>query len=152
MGNFLTTPIVDKETKTGAKADGSLPFGLSAMQGWRTSMEDSHIAELKHERLPAGTSLFAVCDGHGGRLAALIAEQLLIEFIADAFEKHGYFATKTPSPEEIGVALTEAFMGLDAEIRSQPEVESGSDQSGCTAIAAFLTPTHIIVANSGACV
>lgn len=152
MGNFLTSPIVEKETKTNARPDNSLAFGLSAMQGWRTSMEDSHIAELKHERLPEGTSLFAVCDGHGGRLAAMIAEQLLIEFIADAFEKYEYFKTKTPTPEEIGVALTEAFMALDLEIKSQPEVSSGSDQSGCTAIAAFLTPTHIIVANSGACV
>jgi serine/threonine protein phosphatase PrpC len=36
---------------------------MSAMQGWRRSMEDSHIANLD---IGDGVSLFAVFDGHGG--------------------------------------------------------------------------------------
>jgi len=35
------------------------------MQGWRRSMEDSHIANVS---LPNGCSLFGVFDGHGGKL------------------------------------------------------------------------------------
>ena len=35
------------------------------MQGWRRSMEDSHIA---HMDLENGCSLFGVFDGHGGGL------------------------------------------------------------------------------------
>ena len=38
------------------------------MQGWRRSMEDSHIANVS---LPNGCSLFGVFDGHGGKLIFL---------------------------------------------------------------------------------
>ena len=34
------------------------------MQGWRRTMEDSHIA---HTDLENGCSLFGVFDGHGGK-------------------------------------------------------------------------------------
>lgn len=35
------------------------------MQGWRRSMEDSHISNLTD--LGAGVSFFGVFDGHGGK-------------------------------------------------------------------------------------
>lgn len=44
MGNFLDTPITDKETEVGA--DEKLQYGLSAMQGWRAQMEDDHVQLL----------------------------------------------------------------------------------------------------------
>lgn len=149
MGNFLTSPITEKETRTGS--GNGLFYGLSAMQGWRTSMEDSHIAQVKPAGLPEGVSIFAVCDGHGGRLAALAAEELMVQYIAETFEKRGFFKSRDPTPAEIGDALTEAFLALDAKIRTYPEVQMGSDQSGCTAIAAYVTKEYIIVANSGVC-
>jgi serine/threonine protein phosphatase PrpC len=34
------------------------------MQGWRKSMEDSHIANLEME---GGVCVFGVFDGHGGK-------------------------------------------------------------------------------------
>jgi len=34
------------------------------MQGWRNTMEDSHIAEVD---LGNGVSFFGVYDGHGGK-------------------------------------------------------------------------------------
>jgi hypothetical protein len=43
MGNFLDTPIVDKETEVGGDAEKNLSFGVSAMQGWRAQMEDDHL-------------------------------------------------------------------------------------------------------------
>ena len=38
-------------------------FVAMGMQGWRRTMEDSHIA---HTDLDNGVSLFGVFDGHGG--------------------------------------------------------------------------------------
>ena len=38
------------------------------MQGWRRSMEDSHIANLD---IGDGVSIFGVFDGHGGKLKLL---------------------------------------------------------------------------------
>ena len=50
MGNFLDTPITEKETDIGEDAEKNLSYGLSAMQGWRAQMEDDHVQML---RLPA---------------------------------------------------------------------------------------------------
>ena len=55
MGNFLDTPITDKETEIGEDAGVNLSYGLSAMQGWRAQMEDDHVQML---RLPAPVSRF----------------------------------------------------------------------------------------------
>jgi serine/threonine protein phosphatase PrpC len=41
-----------------------LRYGATGMQGWRNTMEDSHIAELD---LGNGVSFFGVYDGHGGK-------------------------------------------------------------------------------------
>jgi len=38
-------------------------YAATGMQGWRKTMEDSHIAELN---LGDGCSVFGVFDGHGG--------------------------------------------------------------------------------------
>ena len=44
MGNFLDTPITEKETAV--DRDGKVAYGLSAMQGWRAQMEDDHVQLL----------------------------------------------------------------------------------------------------------
>ena len=38
-------------------------YGISSMQGWRRSMEDSHICSLD---IGDGVAIFGVFDGHGG--------------------------------------------------------------------------------------
>ena len=40
-------------------------YASTSMQGWRRSMEDSHIANLE---LGDGLAIFGVFDGHGGIL------------------------------------------------------------------------------------
>lgn len=46
MGNFLDTPITEKETHVDENASVGLKYGLSAMQGWRAQMEDAHVQLL----------------------------------------------------------------------------------------------------------
>ena len=46
MGNFLDTPITDKETEVDESKPLGLSYGLSAMQGWRAQMEDDHVQLL----------------------------------------------------------------------------------------------------------
>jgi len=46
------------------------------MQGWRTNMEDAHIAKINFE---PECSLFGVFDGHGGKEVALFVEKHFIE-------------------------------------------------------------------------
>merc|ERR1719162_553310 len=45
--------------------------------------------------------------------------------------------------------MTETMLLLDAQMRELPAIQSGEDQSGCTAIYALVTDTHVICANSG---
>jgi serine/threonine protein phosphatase PrpC len=62
MGDHLSTPDRNKDFDKGSNKEMS--FVACGMQGWRTSMEDSHIAELD---LGNGVSYFGVFDGHGGK-------------------------------------------------------------------------------------
>ncbi|OQR90549.1 protein phosphatase 2C [Achlya hypogyna] len=141
MGNFLSSPITEKETHVGM--GNGLSYAVSCMQGWRATMEDAHIARTT---LPAfdNCSIFAVFDGHGGKL---IADHSAMS-LTDVLEKQNINGTEV-DPLDIGKALGRAFLQLDDEHRTLTQIVSGEDHSGCTAIAAFVTHTHIIVANSG---
>jgi serine/threonine protein phosphatase PrpC len=39
-------------------------YGATGMQGWRNTMEDTHICEFD---IGDGVSFFGVYDGHGGK-------------------------------------------------------------------------------------
>ena len=70
MGEYLSKPETKKSTEHGETQ--RLRYVVSAMQGWRRSMEDSHIADLN---LGDGCSLFGVFDGHGGQEVALYVKK-----------------------------------------------------------------------------
>ena len=96
MGNFLDTPITEKETEVGEDESKGVCYGcahgdsgraapwrwplptpshpdltrrpwrrLSAMQGWRSHMEDDHIHMLTLSPELPHLSLFGIFDGHG---------------------------------------------------------------------------------------
>lgn len=70
MGAHLSSPQTEKNSSSGGDFNSDLTrFGQTAMQGWRVSMEDAHLAipnlpidlwEIK------SISLYGVFDGHGG--------------------------------------------------------------------------------------
>lgn len=62
MGQFRSTPCTKKHVEEGTTT--RLTYCVTAMCGWRTYMEDAHIAKTD---IGNGCSLFAVFDGHGGR-------------------------------------------------------------------------------------
>lgn len=56
------------------------------MQGWRNTMEDSHICHLDVED---GVHFFGVYDGHGGMTVWIIRSDCLIGFeVADFVKEH----------------------------------------------------------------
>jgi len=61
MGEYLSKPDRTKDSETGSNE--KFQYAATGMQGWRRSMEDSHIANLN---LGDGNSFFGVFDGHGG--------------------------------------------------------------------------------------
>lgn len=65
MGTYLSTPILDKHTETGAELDDTntpVRWAVVDMQGWRKSMEDAHVArtDVPLPKMPG------IGDGGGG--------------------------------------------------------------------------------------
>ena len=65
MGTYLSTPILDKHTETGAELDDTntpVRWAVVDMQGWRKSMEDAHVArtDVPLPKMPG------IRDGGGG--------------------------------------------------------------------------------------
>jgi serine/threonine protein phosphatase PrpC len=62
MGPYLTVPKKEKDSADGEFAH--MKYGACGMQGWRNTMEDSHIT---HFNLIPDVHFFGVFDGHGGK-------------------------------------------------------------------------------------
>ncbi|OAV98500.1 hypothetical protein PTTG_07131 [Puccinia triticina 1-1 BBBD Race 1] len=152
MGQTLSEPIIEKHTSAGEDED--FAFGVSEMQGWRLTMEDAHAAVLDLNRAPPNSSstpsvstdpskkrtrFFAVYDGHGGATVA--------KFSGDTV----HFRLRSTPQYQSGdyeAALKRAFLATDEDLRSNPDF--ANDPSGCTAVAALITPDgKILVANAG---
>lgn len=141
MGSFLDTPKTEKETERHENA--RLRCAVSSMQGWRVEMEDAHTIVLDMKKLP-GFSFFGVYDGHGGSLVAKHASGALLDEITTAPE----FET-CKAAEDLPRPITTGFLAFDRKTRDLPQIRAGADHSGSTAVTAFVTPTHYVIANCG---
>jgi len=136
MGNYLESPRTEKNTER-----HGLIAGISSMQGWRMSMEDTHIAA----NMPNAEdhTLFAVFDGHGGEGAANFVAARFTKQLAESREWDEYLATR--SEPLLRQAFTQCFIELDNQMRLDETIA----ESGCTATVVMITPTFIICANAG---
>ncbi|CCH60310.1 hypothetical protein TBLA_0C05140 [Henningerozyma blattae CBS 6284] len=150
MGQILSNPIIDKEHHSGN--DILTAFGLCAMQGWRMSMEDSHIVELnisntgddkeatKDDSEKDHLAYYSVFDGHGGSGVAQYCGDNNVRVLREQenFKKGNY--------EQ---AMIDTFLALDEELLKDPILKN--DHSGCTATTLLISKLQnsIICANSG---
>ncbi|UNI20816.1 Protein-serine/threonine phosphatase [Purpureocillium takamizusanense] len=144
MGQTLSEPVVEKTSDKGE--DDRLIYGLSAMQGWRISMEDSHTAVLDlgnpnstdPKKHPDKLSFFGVFDGHGGDKVALFAGENIHKIIAkqDSFKTGDYSR-----------GLQDGFLATDRAILNDPKYEE--EVSGCTACVSLIAGNKLYVANAG---
>jgi protein phosphatase 1G len=86
MGAYLSQPVTDKETFTGQGID--VKYGGAAMQGWRKTMEDAHIAVTGLAGNPE-VSMFSVFDGHGGGEVAKFCQKYMAAEIQQLKEFQG---------------------------------------------------------------
>ncbi|CRG85233.1 protein phosphatase [Talaromyces islandicus] len=147
MGQTLSEPVTEKTSADGQ--DDCVLYGVSAMQGWRISMEDAHAAVLDLQAKYLSTSneptsadkrlsFFGVYDGHGGDKVALFAGENVHKIVAKqaAFEKGN-----------IEQALKDGFLATDRAILEDPKYEE--EVSGCTASVGVISRDKIWVANAG---
>ncbi|KAK4463466.1 phosphatase 2C-domain-containing protein [Cladorrhinum samala] len=144
MGQTLSEPVVEKSSETGG--DDRLIYGVSAMQGWRISMEDSHttVLDLLAKDPKAAKdhqsklAFFGVFDGHGGDKVALFAGDNIHNIVAkqDTFKSGNY--------EQ---ALKDGFLATDRAILNDPKYEE--EVSGCTACVGLISDDKIYIANAG---
>ncbi|KAJ5212638.1 uncharacterized protein N7498_004284 [Penicillium cinerascens] len=148
MGQTLSEPVVEKVSSEGG--DDCCVYGVSAMQGWRISMEDAHAAILDLQAKYTGSdngkptdpdqrlAFFGVYDGHGGDKVALFAGENLHKIVS----KQDSFARG-----DIEQALKDGFLATDRAILEDPRYEE--EVSGCTASTAIISKHKIWVANAG---
>lgn len=143
MGAFLDKPKTDKYLEHGS--GNGLRFGVATMQGWRIEMEDAHTAKtglggvLKNLVDLKDWSYFAVFDGHAGAHCSEHCAKHLLECIMQTEEFQ----------EDVSKGIHCGFLQLDSRMRELPEVSSGEDKSGSTAVCAFVSPRQVFIANCG---
>ncbi|KAL3286156.1 hypothetical protein HHI36_000668 [Cryptolaemus montrouzieri] len=138
MGAFLDKPMTDKLLESGE--GNGLKYGVASMQGWRVDMEDAHMAKTQlGEGELKDWSYFAVFDGHAGARVSKHCATHLLEAIMATEEFQ----------EDTKKGIHNGFLELDNQMRSLPELSSGEDRSGTTAVCAFISSRLIYIANCG---
>ncbi|KAH8171333.1 protein phosphatase 2C domain-containing protein [Sarocladium implicatum] len=146
MGQTLSEPVVDKTSDKGE--DARLAYGVSAMQGWRISMEDAHTTVLEllppakrtdaEKSHPDDLAFFGVFDGHGGDKVALFSGEQLPSILLkqDTFKSQDY-----------AQSLKDTFLATDRAILNDPKYEE--EVSGCTACVTLIAGNKLYLANAG---
>jgi len=153
MGAFLDKPKTEKHNENGA--GNGLTYGLSSMQGWRIEMEDAHAAVANLPGDLKDWAFFAVFDGHAGARVSAHCSQHLLNSITSAEEfnetplKSAATVVEDEVIEGIKKGIRAGFLKLDENMRQMPEVVSGEDKSGTTAVCALISPVLLFVANCG---
>ena len=106
-------------------------------------MEDTHVICTALEGNEE-TAFYGVFDGHGGTYTSEYCRNRLLPILLSQPEYKGRDTTH----EDYKTIFRKGFLALDEELRSK-QSENDNDRSGSTAITAFVTPHHIIVANCG---
>ncbi|XP_065220968.1 protein phosphatase 1B-like [Planococcus citri] len=138
MGGSLDKPKTDKHNEHGC--GNGLKYGVASMQGWRVEMEDAHCAITGLSDELKDWSFFAVFDGHAGAKVSAHCAEHLMECIVNSEEFRRSDFTK---------GIRSGFLHLDDSMRTLPELASGEDKSGSTAVCALVSPQQIFVANCG---
>nr|CAC09510.2 H0711G06.16 [Oryza sativa]CAH67547.1 H0311C03.1 [Oryza sativa] len=163
----LQVPDITKSTHSGGNT--VLAYASSAMQGYRSTMEDAH-ATIENLDAPTNTSFFGVYDGHGGSAVARYCANHL----------HNKVLEQEDFSSNLANALRQSFFRMDEMLRNQAaskeltEYGSGNEYwrtagrswlrcapcvqgpvycgplaEGCTACVVLIRNTQIVVGNAG---
>ncbi|KAG8986424.1 Protein phosphatase 2C 1 [Tulasnella sp. 427] len=106
---------------------GTYTIGVSENMGSRRTMEDAYSFVVDYAGIQ-GQGFFAVFDGHAGKHAA--------EWCGQNFHETLLEKLVTTPDAAIPSTIAQTFLAVDVELSKISE--SGTTQSGCTAVTAFL--------------
>lgn len=149
MGAFLDKPKTEKYNERGS--GNGLRYGLASMQGWRVEMEDAHSAVTSLPGELKEWSFFAVFDGHAGARVSAHCANHLLDYImqTEEFRRSLGEADETTAAAAVKEGIHTGFLQLDDKMRELPEVVTGEDKSGSTAVCALISPHYVFIANCG---
>lgn len=147
MGTYLSTPVTTKRHDSGSFSSNNdtvmtvmigtnVVWGVVDMQGWRKTMEDSHVSQTNVELEPQHHHhVFGVFDGHGGAEVARFCSLYFCTMLSNSYRTNGNSsgsATTTDaaehvspdtkllrSAERLGSSLVHTFHGLDTLINTR---------------------------------
>ncbi|CAL5031193.1 unnamed protein product [Urochloa decumbens] len=164
----LSVPVTEKATERGG--NGRLEYAVSAMQGYRLTMEDAHTALLDLDARTA-TSFFGVYDGHGGpAVSQYCANHLHTELRKNALFRRSPADAIRATFLRMDVMMRRSKAGRELseyggneywdEYRQAIQARSclplcekipyeGPQQDGCTACVVLIRGNQIFVGNAG---
>jgi serine/threonine protein phosphatase PrpC len=136
MGTYLSTPVTEKHSEEGEsmeycdankKAIRHVAWGVVDMQGWRKSMEDSHVTQTNvpsicipveagncNSNETPSAHVFGVFDGHGGPEVARFCALYIVSVLQQLIQQLMCSSSKEINVNEImGKALKDTFHALD---------------------------------------
>ncbi|XP_014259564.1 probable protein phosphatase 2C T23F11.1 isoform X2 [Cimex lectularius] len=135
MGQSLSEPVTTKCSLI--CKNEQVKVGLSSMQGWRVSMEDSHTLLLEVPQDPSA-SFYAIFDGHGGSKISEYASRHLYKWI---------FNQKAYQEGDIVQAIENGYLELDAFMRENKVLRD--DLAGSTAVVVLIKGNTLYCGNAG---
>eukprot|EP00884_Botryococcus_braunii_P007934 jgi/Botrbrau1/17141/Bobra.0157s0038.2 len=107
MGAYLSHPVTHKETF--GDSNEYLEYAGASMQGWRRTMEDAHIADI---RIADGSDLcmFGVFDGHGGGEVAQFCQKYMAAELAKL---------QSEPQASVSESLVKVFHKMDEMLREE---------------------------------
>ncbi|EDR27492.1 protein phosphatase 2C, putative [Entamoeba dispar SAW760] len=157
MMGFLESPITQQHS--GQLFYSNICCGFSSMQGWRKTMEDSHIIEIQHMSQNGPLSLFAIFDGHGGDQVAEYCRIHYLEIMlsTQSFKEKNYQNALIETNYLIDTQLRDETTNI--ELKNLGCIESKiniglyghlvANGIGCTAIVVLIINNTIYCSNVG---
>ncbi|BAH92731.1 Os04g0500900 [Oryza sativa Japonica Group] len=133
----LQVPDITKSTHSGGNT--VLAYASSAMQGYRSTMEDAH-ATIENLDALTNTSFFGVYDGHGGSAVARMDEMLRNQAASKELTEYGSGNEYWRTAGRSWLRCAPCVLG---------PVYCGPLAEGCTACVVLIRNTQIVVGNAG---
>jgi len=148
---FMSKPNTTKLHREHVKFhNDTIEAGHSSMQGYRVHMEDERIIDKMTDL--EDHVFVAIMDGHAGTFAAHYTGKTLKAKLELTPEWLEYLQLspqeRTEKAELLSKAIVKTYLNLDDDLRAYKD-QNLMDDSGCTAVCALITPSHIIVGSVG---